>query len=979
MPACTTIGAKNPNRHAIVIFLENTMNLDVRTMTQTRSTGAMSRAFLLTAIAGFAASSTLAGVDTDTRSIVGEAKLPQSLALSTEARPMNPDAVRTGKMIVRISDQAGFDSAMQSLQSDLDGLRIVKAIDADSGVYMLDAGSPGAALAAYARLTNDPAVLHVIIDQSGLDARQNNVYIWAREQVMGANATLRSQNAQTNVPVSLQPLDNQTPRGVSTDPLFANQWHFDNGANGNTALQERDNNILASIYTSLGLTGAGVNIGFSNFGVNTHIDVDHTQLDGNYSSNLTMAFDPVLFADSSAPTAWAGIFGAELDGVTIQGVSPNSNFGLFNWPGVADTLPIYESEAFAWKNQDLDIKVFDTSAIGFYSSPVNSYNRGAANDFVSATMINSFAFGRQRKGLVNIFGTGTNLWFPDNTASNLPDPYNFPPMNPTDSWSPIDEWAASQNEISVGLTDGWTSGPYYPNGQVTYYPPANNRRSLIFNTVDENGFADIYSAQGPSIFASFYGSTTNIAQGFSGNNIITTVPGPAGTLSLLPADAMATDGTENMSGPFIGAGVIALMLEANPDLSIRDIQHILYESIQDSTKPANIKWPNFDTARSYYFPYNGDPAFAPPRSFWQVNTALYNSDTVTNQAVRHSDIYGFGMVDAQLAIQKAATWAGTQPLVLLDTGLVGTFNDPNVDTDTDLEIAIPDATFVVTQEPDGATGQDGAAFITPGTVPFPVICVRQNIIIESIVVELTIEGGQGQDLYLALNGPRGTSSILHLPVSNNNAATSYDDVFNDDDVETGIANAGSVNIGGTTYAFYRHEFLTYKHWGELSGGEWTLSVADYGPDTENPEGEPMGTGAMPDPGADMVIALGENGLPGNPARSEKTITGYRFKIFGTESGLPIYEGCNPLQTSCPADLNGDGVIAVLDLQIFLDWYITGNAYADINGDGRVDYFDLVFFRGIWRPGFCNQDSTSTRPLGGSDDAGSDSRPVIRPI
>ncbi len=57
-------------------------------------------------------------------------------------------------------------------------------------------------------------------------------------------------------------------------------------------------------------------------------------------------------------------------------------------------------------------------------------------------------------------------------------------------------------------------------------------------------------------------------------------------------------------------------------------------------------------------------------------------------------------------------------------------------------------------------------------------------------------------------------------------------------------NSGETN--GTAYAYYQHPFLTHKHWGELSGGQWSISIDDYGVDEMNPEGaEPGDPMAMP--------------------------------------------------------------------------------------------------------------------------------------
>ena len=75
---------------------------------------------------------------------------------------------------------------------------------------------------------------------------------------------------------------------------------------------------------------------------------------------------------------------------------------------------------------------------------------------------------------------------------------------------------------------------------------------------------------------------------------------------------------------------------------------------------------------------------------------------------------------------------------------------------------------------------------------------------------------------------------------------------------------------------------------------------------------------------------------------------YRIRIGGYEgekgSGtLLIFCG-----SGCPEDVNGDGVIDVLDLiEVLSQW--GGSGSADINGDGVVDVLDLLAVLGAWGP------------------------------
>ena len=86
---------------------------------------------------------------------------------------------------------------------------------------------------------------------------------------------------------------------------------------------------------------------------------------------------------------------------------------------------------------------------------------------------------------------------------------------------------------------------------------------------------------------------------------------------------------------------LALTLEANPELSWRDIQHIIVET----SKPANLS-----------------------SSDWQLNGA--------NHKVSHS--FGYGMMDASAMIDLAKTWTNVphQRKCVIESSLNGHHQKP---------------------------------------------------------------------------------------------------------------------------------------------------------------------------------------------------------------------------------------------------------------------------------------------------------------
>ena len=92
------------------------------------------------------------------------------------------------------------------------------------------------------------------------------------------------------------------------------------------------------------------------------------------------------------------------------------------------------------------------------------------------------------------------------------------------------------------------------------------------------------------------------------------------------------------------------------------------------------------------------------------------------------------------------------------------------------------------------------------------------------------------------------------------------------------------------------------------------------------------------------LAGGAAGLPAP--------TGFRF--FGGTStyagNTTCFDNLDIFQPGgCPEDINGDGVVDVLDLlQLLADWGMAGGP-SDVNGDGVVDVLDLLMVLAAWGP------------------------------
>jgi|GEM_PF-3545445 len=299
------------------------------------------------------------------------------------------------------------------------------------------------------------------------------------------------------------------------------------------------------------------------------------------------------------------------------------------------------------------------------------------------------------------------------------------------SWGPIDNGSLdgpgllTQQALLNAVTNGrggkgsifvWAAG----NGlgvkdNVNYDGYANSRFTIAVGAVDNNGVQASYSEPGAAM--------------------LVTAPSSGNSLGITTTDLLGADGYSagNCTGVFGGtsassplaAGVVALMLEANPNLGWRDVQHILVKTA-----------------------VKNDPTDAD----WTTNGAGY--------PINHK--YGFGLVDAQAAVNHALTWTN----VGLPTSLSRTKN---------VNQNIPD---------NNLTGISST------------IDVAENFIVEHVEVVFNATHTWRGDLRIVLTSPSGTQSVLAAPRAD----------------------------GTQNYSSWK--FMTVRNWNETTAGNWTLRVAD---------------------------------------------------------------------------------------------------------------------------------------------------------
>jgi len=223
----------------------------------------------------------------------------------------------------------------------------------------------------------------------------------------------------------------------------------------------------------------------------------------------------------------------------------------------------------------------------------------------------------------------------------------------SNSWGPPDGgWiaylppvvkAAFEQSVATGR-DGrgeifvWAAGNGgASNDRVDYDPYASSRYTIAVGAIGDQDIRADYNERGSSLLVVAH-SSGNV------RSIATTTNHSGWTRRF---------GGTSASCPLV-AGVIALMLQANPDLTWRDVQHVLIESARKND---------------------------PNHPNWKTNGAGYE--------VNYH--YGFGAVDAGAAVRLAERWINVPHELVVDSGVIDVGrpipdNDPNGLTES-VEIA----------------------------------------------------------------------------------------------------------------------------------------------------------------------------------------------------------------------------------------------------------------------------------------------------
>ncbi|EDP57203.1 S8 family peptidase [Vibrio sp. AND4] len=485
---------------------------------------------------------------------------------------------------------------------------------------------------------------------------------------------------------------------TGNDPFKAQQWHLMNTGQDGFALRGgvAGNDLNLWWAHRRGIYGEGVNVAV----VDDGLEIGHPDLAANITPNASYDFvgqdrDPTPTSPGDAHgTSVAGIIAAVRDNnIGGQGVAPEAALRGFNFLGRdAQTLTNwYISHGQPGRSDD--VRIFNQSygiggiASGDYSDNFmeRTYRHMSmnSNNGLGAAFIKSAGNGYNIIGLGGrdyIAPTGNNSGLPWQNSNQAGDNANY--------WNIVVSALNADGERSSYSTVG-------SNVFLTALGGEYGSRSPAHVTTDLTGCDMGYNSQ-------FRGVPHR-------NHLL------HGSTKLDPT----CDYNSTMNGTSSAApntsGAFALMMSAYPNLTQRDIRHLLATTATQVDE-------NYGDISLTYTTDKGRSKTITGLEGWQKNSV----------GRWFSPYYGFGLVNVNAALKAAETYEQLPPL---DVG-----------------------NWVSSQLVEPLVIQDAGETATNSTI------IKQgNKTVESVQVRLNIDHQRMSDLLIELESPAGTRSILMSP------------------------------------------------------------------------------------------------------------------------------------------------------------------------------------------------------------------------
>jgi PKD repeat protein len=508
---------------------------------------------------------------------------------------------------------------------------------------------------------------------------------------------------------------------LNSDPLLPNQWHIQNtGQNAfSTTLPVAGNDMDVTGAWTAGFSGKGIKVGV----VDTGLEAAHEDLAANV--DLTHSYNFLTATDDPTPTVTgfdhgtsvSGIIGAvAFNGKGGRGVAYNATLRGYNLlaPNAFSVANMATAMGSAPISADNDLFNASFSAIGSGGANALPTFSGAFQSITSTAMTLRDGLG---SSIVNAAGND----FQDFEGDSSPLCAQYAQAFGVSCGDPAsDERRGGDYPIIVGaINAAGVHSSYSSAGSALWISAPGGEYGLDSNYVPATLFATLTDPTDDVMAA--ITTTTHTGCANAQNPFNQTPPVALNALDLAepnPPFATSCQYTATMNGTSAAtpntAGVVALMLEANPKLSVRDIKYILAK-----------------TAKRV------DPTFAGVSSTTIItgSTVVLEQGWVTNGAgYTFSNRYGFGGVDASAAVAMAKSYTVYMPAAQNSAGTYAF-------TATSAADVVP---------PASATG---------GSITFTVSEAFSTV--EFAVVFINVASTPGlQCNQIELTSPAGTKSIL---------------------------------------------------------------------------------------------------------------------------------------------------------------------------------------------------------------------------
>ena len=401
-------------------------------------------------------------------------------------------------------------------------------------------------------------------------------FLYLAESSPEALAAWTQLEEQKNVSSSLLLARQQSKRAMPNDPLISKQWHlkFNNQSGAVPGTDVNIDSVWSYPTAGAGRRGRGIYVGIVDDGLETgHPDlaanVDTTiDKDWNGDDDDPNPVDPDPQAGDNHGTACAGnVAAVGNNNIGLSGTAPEAKLvGMRLISGnIGDAE---EAEAMTWKSTGAQIIHILSNSWGPDDDGITLAGPG---DLTLEALKSAVLTGRNGKGTIITWAGGN--------GGNVTDNSNY------------DGYANSIYTIAVGAFDSQSRQAYYsePGANLVICAPSNGSSpALGITTVDRSGTLGYNDGTDPNEI-----SDSNYTQTFDGTSSAT---------------------------PTV-SGIIALILEANPNLGWRDVQEI----IMRSAKKVNST--------------DAD---------WKTPIAPDN--------INHNHKYGAGLIDATAAVSMAVNW-----------------------------------------------------------------------------------------------------------------------------------------------------------------------------------------------------------------------------------------------------------------------------------------------------------------------------------